>query len=77
MADVVAMHRVIRRRLLAAYGDAGSRVRILYGGSVNADNAAGLLRAEDVGGALVGGASLTADAFLPIIAAAALEEADS
>lgn len=70
VSDVIAMHRVIRRRLAAAYGDAGARVRILYGGSVNADNAADLLSAEDVGGALVGGASVTAEAFLPIVAAA-------
>lgn len=70
VGDVVAMHRAIRRRLLAAYGDAGASVRILYGGSVNAENAADLLGAEDVGGALVGGASLTAEAFLPIVAGA-------
>lgn len=69
--DVVAMHAVVRARLVAAYGEAGARPRILYGGSVNAGNAAGLLGAEGVGGALVGGASLTADAFLPIVAAAA------
>jgi triosephosphate isomerase len=69
--DVIAMHRVIRRRLDAIYGPAGGQVRILYGGSVTAGNAAGLLGADDVGGALVGGASLTADAFLPIVAAAA------
>jgi triosephosphate isomerase len=68
--DVVAMHAAIRARLLAAYGDAGAKVRILYGGSVNAGNAADLLAADGVGGALVGGASLTADAFLPIVAAA-------
>ena len=68
--DVVAMHATVRARLVAAYGDAGAKVRILYGGSVNADNAAALLAAPGVGGALVGGASLTADAFLPIVAAA-------
>ncbi|WP_408591167.1 triose-phosphate isomerase [Novosphingobium sp.] len=68
--DVVAMHAAVRERLAAAYGDAGAKVRILYGGSVNAENAAGLLAAQGVGGALVGGASLTADAFLPIVAAA-------
>lgn len=72
--DVIAMHRAIRGCLVAAYGEAGARVRILYGGSVNADNAPALLAAPDVGGALVGGASLTADAFLPIVAAAALVE---
>lgn len=73
--DVVAMHRAVRARLIAAYGDNGAKVRILYGGSVNAENAADLLAAEGVGGALVGGASLTADAFLPIIAAAGKGEA--
>jgi triosephosphate isomerase len=69
--DVAAMHSAIRAKLLAIYGEAGAAVRILYGGSVNAGNAAELLSVADVGGALVGGASLTADAFLPIVAAAA------
>ena len=74
--DVVAMHAAVRERLVAAYGDAGKAVRILYGGSVNAGNAAALLSAEGVGGALVGGASLTAEAFLPIVAAAGGEPVD-
>ena len=74
--DVVAMHAVLRERLVAAYGDAGKEVRILYGGSVNAGNAAALLGAEGVDGALVGGASLTAEAFLPIVAAAGGEPVD-
>ncbi|MBF5092064.1 MULTISPECIES: triose-phosphate isomerase [unclassified Novosphingobium] len=73
--DVVAMHAAVRARLNAAYGEAADKVRILYGGSVNAGNAADLLSAADVGGALVGGASLTAEAFLPIIAAAGSGEA--
>ena len=68
--DVVAIHAVIGARLTAMFGDAGSKVRILYGGSVNGENAAALLAAPGVKGALVGGASLTADAFLPIVAAA-------
>lgn len=68
--DVIAMHAAVRARLIAAFGEDAARVRILYGGSVNGDNAVGLLAAEGVGGALVGGASLTADAFLPIVAAA-------
>lgn len=76
VSDVIAMHKVIRGRLLDVYGAAADKVRILYGGSVNADNAPGLLTAEDVGGALVGGASLTAEAFLPIVAAA-LSKVDS
>lgn len=72
--DVIAMHAAVRARLNAAYGEAADKVRILYGGSVNAGNAADLLSAADVGGALVGGASLTAEAFLPIIAAAGTGE---
>ena len=69
--DVAAMHRAVRAKLLAVYGEAGSGVRILYGGSVNAKNAAELLAVEEVGGALVGGASLTAESFLAIVSAAA------
>lgn len=72
LADVGAMHRAIRARLGKIYGDAGQEVRILYGGSVNAGNAAELLAADEVGGALVGGASLTAESFTAIIGAAAL-----
>ncbi len=69
--DVGAMHRAIRARLVEIYGEAGAGVRILYGGSVNAGNASELLAADDVGGALVGGASLTAESFSTIISAAA------
>lgn len=69
--DIGAMHRAIRERLKTIYGEAGERIRILYGGSVKPDNAAQLLAADEVGGALVGGASLTAEGFLGIIVAAA------
>ncbi len=69
--DVGAMHRAIRAKLAAIYGEAGGEVRILYGGSVNAGNAAELLAADEVDGALVGGASLTAESFLAIVAATA------
>jgi triosephosphate isomerase len=69
--DVAAMHKAIRAKLVAIYGDAGAAVRILYGGSVKPDNAAELLSIRDVGGALVGGASLTAESFLAIVSAAA------
>ena len=72
--DVSAMHLAIRAKLRKLFGDAGSEVRILYGGSVKPENAAELLAADDVGGALVGGASLTAESFLGIIAAAAGSE---
>ena len=56
---------------VAIYGETGAAIRILYGGSVKPDNAAELLAADEVGGALVGGASLTAESFLGIIVAAA------
>lgn len=69
--DVSAMHRSIRAKLVEIYGDAGAGVRILYGGSVKPDNAGELLAADEVGGALVGGASLTAESFLGIVVAAA------
>jgi triosephosphate isomerase len=68
--DVASMHAAIRRALLRHLGAAGAGVRILYGGSVNAANAADLLAVPDVGGALVGGASLAADSFLRIAACA-------
>ena len=69
--DIGAMHRAIRAKLVELFGEAGSEIRILYGGSVNAGNATELLGADEVGGALVGGASLTADSFLTIVSAAA------
>jgi triosephosphate isomerase len=50
--------------------DAAEVVRVLYGGSVNADNAAELLALPDIDGALVGGGSLEADTFAQIVAAA-------
>ena len=68
--DIGAMHRAIRAKLVSIYGDDGAAVRILYGGSVKPDNAGELLTADAVGGALVGGASLTAESFLGIVAAA-------
>ncbi len=73
--DIGTMHRSIREQLTNIYGDEGPEVRILYGGSVKPENAAELLAADEVGGALVGGASLTAESFLGIIIAAAGEEA--
>jgi len=72
--DVAAMHAAIRDKLVAIYGEGGAQVRILYGGSVKADNAAELLSIPDVGGALVGGASLTAESFLAIVGAAARDD---
>ncbi|HZN31729.1 MAG TPA: triose-phosphate isomerase [Xanthobacteraceae bacterium] len=67
--DVAEMHRLIRERLSARFGEAGQGIRILYGGSVKPANAKELLNVADVDGALVGGASLKADEFLAIAAA--------
>ena len=69
-ADVAEMHGAVRRVLLAHLGPAGAAVRILYGGSVKPGNAAGLLALPEVGGALIGGASLVAADFLAIARAA-------
>ena len=69
-ADVAAMHGALRARLRELVGAEAGAIRLLYGGSVNGDNAAALLAAGDVDGALVGGASMTAAKFLPIIEAA-------
>jgi len=65
-------HRVIRATLDQVVGaEAGSRQCVLYGGSVNAANAASLFAEQDIDGALVGGASLDAASFWKIVVAAA------
>ncbi len=65
------MHRALRAHLAETYGDAGRDRSILYGGSVKPGNAAELIAAGDIDGFLIGGASLKADSFLAIAAAAA------
>jgi triosephosphate isomerase len=69
-ADIAAMHAMIRARLVAAFPAQGATLRILYGGSVKPSNAAAILALPNVDGALVGGASLVAEDFLAIAAAA-------
>ncbi len=66
--EAQAVHAVLRTQLKAATGHA-DRVKILYGGSMNAANAASLLGQADIDGGLIGGASLKAPDFLKIIAA--------
>ena len=68
--DIAAMHAHIRACLIRQLGEAGAGMRILYGGSVKPGNAREILSLPDVGGALVGGASLKAKDFLGIIAGA-------
>ena len=69
--QIAAMHAIARAKLRMLVGDAADGIRILYGGSVTGDNAATILGTDNVDGALVGGASLTAAKFVPIIEAAA------
>jgi triosephosphate isomerase len=69
-AQAQAVHAVLRAQLHAATAHA-DRVHILYGGSMNAANAAELLAQPDIDGGLIGGAALNAADFLTIIAAAA------
>jgi triosephosphate isomerase (TIM) len=70
-SDVAEMHNAIRGQLVRRFGDAGNAIRILYGGSMNGDNAAMLLSVPDVDGGLIGGASLSTAKFEPILSAAA------
>ena len=64
------VHRFIREDLAKIEPAIADSPPILYGGSVNPNNAAGLLNQRDIDGALVGGASLDADSFMKIIEAA-------
>jgi triosephosphate isomerase (TIM) len=65
-----AVHAVLRAQLQAATGH-GERMRILYGGSVKADNAKALFAMPDIDGGLIGGAALKAADFIAICRAAA------
>ena len=70
VAQVVEMHSAIRSYLSNRFGDVGEAMPILYGGSVNPENAYQLLREAEVDGVLVGGASLKIRAFQGILEAA-------
>lgn len=69
--EIAQVHAIARAKLRQMVGEAADGIRILYGGSVTGANAASILSIDDVDGALVGGASLTAEKFVPIIEAAA------
>ena len=69
--DAQEMHARIRATLAELFGQPlADRTRVLYGGSVKPDNAKALMAQPDLDGALVGGASLSADSFCAIVAAA-------
>ena len=74
-AEIVEVHAHIRACLVARLGAEGQRVRILYGGSVTPSNARAILALPEVGGVLVGGASLKAADFEAIFRAVADHEA--
>src|ERR1700716_1116388 len=68
VGDVQQIHQFIREFLMARFSTEGTKIRILYGGSVKPSNAAELMAVANVNGALVGGASLKAADFLAIAA---------
>lgn len=65
--DAGTMATLVRETVAERWGDAGENVRILYGGSVNPGNIAGMMAKRDVDGALVGGASLDPDTFAAVV----------
>ncbi len=69
IGEIEEVHAFLRDRLRNRFADAGGKIRLLYGGSVKPENAREILAAENVDGALVGGASLNADDFLAIAGA--------
>ena len=68
-ADIATVHRSLRAELAKARAD-GANIPVLYGGSVKAHNAKAILGVDEVGGLLVGGASLEAKGFAAIVRAA-------
>ena len=70
LVQIEEVHRAVRAALIERLGADGATAPILYGGSVKPGNAAEILAVPEVGGALVGGASLKAADFLGIIRAA-------
>jgi triosephosphate isomerase len=72
--EIGEMHAAVRGKLVERYGADGAGLRILYGGSVKPSNAREIFAIPDVDGGLVGGASLRAADFLPIVEAAAAVE---
>ena len=71
MAEIATVHGAIRAQLVERFGPEADAMRLLYGGSVKPGNAAEIFAVADVDGALVGGASLKASDFGPIVTALA------
>ncbi|MGR3616007.1 MAG: triose-phosphate isomerase [Paracoccaceae bacterium] len=67
--QIAEVHDFLRAELIARFGQEGDKIPLLYGGSVKPNNAAEIFAVENVDGALVGGASLKAEDFSPIISA--------
>ena len=67
--EILAAHAFVRATLSSLLPKEGAQIRILYGGSVKPDNAATIIRLDNVDGVLVGGASLKADSFSQIVLA--------
>jgi triosephosphate isomerase len=70
VAEIAAMHREILQVYAQQFSDGAGTLRVLYGGSVNPGNAGAILALPEVGGALVGGASLSVEQFWSICLAA-------
>jgi len=70
LAEIARIHATIRQACVRRLGETGRTVRLLYGGSATAANASQILALADVDGVLVGGASLRAATFAPIVRAA-------
>jgi triosephosphate isomerase len=67
--EIVAVHAELRARLVERFGAAGNDFRLLYGGSVKPSNAVAIMALPNVDGGLIGGASLKAEDFWPIVEA--------
>ncbi len=67
--EILEAHALVRKILQNIFGDKGTQLRVLYGGSVKAENATAILGLDNVDGVLVGGASLQAESFARIVTA--------
>ncbi len=67
--EIIEAHAMVREALIKNMGSKGAATRILYGGSVKADNATSIIKLDNVDGVLVGGASLQAESFAKIVTA--------